>query len=85
VVQVQGKIKGRFGRAAAAASLAVSLLVAALPVTGVAAAACLSTGVLDRDGTPLTAKLVNPSGTVSGPGNGPAAGLLAGGGRHRVP
>jgi len=63
---VQVRIKGRLGRAAAAASLAGALLGAALPIANVAAATCLSTGALDRDGSPLTAKLMNPGGTVSG-------------------
>ena len=59
-------IKGRLGRTAAAASFAGSLLIAVLPITGVAASTCVSTGAVDRDGTPLTAKVVNPSSTVSG-------------------
>ena len=58
--------KGRFGRAFAGGGLLGSLLAAGL-VSGVSASpACIATGALDRDGTPLTARLVNPAGVVKG-------------------
>jgi len=54
------------GRAAAIGALVGCLLLVGAGATGVAAASCVSTGALDRDGTPLTARLVNPAGPVKG-------------------
>ena len=47
-------------------AMAGSVLAAGLASTVVAASPCVATGALDRDGTPLTARLVNPAGTVKG-------------------
>ena len=56
----------RVGRTITAGGLAGSILAAGFATTTVAASSCVSTGAVDRDGTPLTAKVVNPPGTVSG-------------------
>jgi hypothetical protein len=55
----------RLGRATLSGAVLGSLLVGGM-AAGVAATTCLATGALDRDGTPLTARLVNPAGTVTG-------------------
>ena len=56
----------RAGRALIVGGVAGSILAAALGTTIAAAASCVSTGAVDRDGTPLTARIVNPAGTVKG-------------------
>ena len=56
----------RAGRALIVGGVAGSILAAAFGTTVVAASSCVSTGAADRDGTPLTARLVNPAGTVKG-------------------
>ena len=53
------------GRAALSAVLVGGLL-GGMATSAAAAGACASTGALDRDGTPLTARLVNPTGVVRG-------------------
>lgn len=63
---MQHRIGARLGRAITMASLLGSLVVVALPASGVSAATCLATGALDRDGTALTARMINPAATVSG-------------------
>ena len=56
----------RAGRALIVGGVAGSILAAAFGTAVAAASSCVSTGALDRDGTPLTARLVNPAGTVKG-------------------
>ena len=63
---MRGTIRKRFGCTVALASLVGSLLIVIVPAGGAAAAACLATGAQDRDGTTLTARVVNPAGPVSG-------------------
>lgn len=46
--------------------LSLSLLTLGGGVSGAVAASCLPTGAVDRDGTPLTARVVNPAGAVRG-------------------
>jgi hypothetical protein len=60
------KVGLRLGRAALLASLLAGALASGPATTIVAAAGCTPTGALDRDGTALTAKLVNPGSVVRG-------------------
>jgi hypothetical protein len=62
---MQRTMRTRLGRVALSSALLGSLAVAALPAAA-GATGCLATGALDRDGTPLTAKLVNPRRPVTG-------------------
>jgi hypothetical protein len=57
---------GRVLRLAAGGALLGSLLLGTLPGTVAAAGPCHATGALDRDGTPLTARIVNPARAVTG-------------------
>jgi Right handed beta helix region len=59
-------VRARLGRAAATGVLLGVALNGGGIVSTASAATCLATGALDRDGTPLTARIVNPSGTVAG-------------------
>jgi hypothetical protein len=58
-------VRARLRRAAATSVLLGAVLIGALP-SPVSGAACIATGAPDRDGTPPTARLVNPNGKVSG-------------------
>jgi len=58
-------VRARLARATLSSAILGSLLIGGLAGRA-AAATCLATGALDRDGTPLTARIVNPSGTVNG-------------------
>ncbi|MBA2382130.1 MAG: right-handed parallel beta-helix repeat-containing protein [Chloroflexi bacterium] len=62
---MNARIGGPLARAAMAGSLVGSLLVggAAAPVS---AAGCLATGAVDRDGTALTARIIDPARPVTG-------------------
>ena len=75
----------RLGHLLLGASIATALL-SARPAAGVAAASCRPTGAHDRDGTPLTARLVNPRGSVSGriDASGCQVGIYFGTGNGRV-
>jgi hypothetical protein len=55
----------RLARATVSLALLTGLLLGHA-VERASAASCVATGALDRDGTPLTARLVNPPGPVSG-------------------
>ena len=56
----------RIGRAVVGGAVVGSVLATGLASTAIAASPCVATGAVDRDGTPLTARLVNPVGTVKG-------------------
>ena len=56
-------VRARLARAMVTSAMLGTLLIGG-SATSVAGSTCLATGALDRDGTPLTARLVNPSGTV---------------------
>jgi hypothetical protein len=58
-------VRARLGRAAATSVLLGAVLIGGVPATA-SGTACIDTGALDRDGTPLTARLVNPTRPVSG-------------------
>jgi parallel beta helix pectate lyase-like protein len=58
-------VRARLGRAFLASAILGSLLLGR-SAGRAAAATCLPTGALDRDGTPLTARIINPAGPVSG-------------------
>ncbi len=57
--------RARLGRAVAASIVLGAMLVGGVP-SAVSGASCIATGALDRDGTPLTARIVNPTKPVSG-------------------
>ena len=57
--------RARFGRAAATSVLLGAALIGGVP-SAASGAACIATGALDRDGTPLTARIVNPTAPVTG-------------------
>ena len=59
------RIGARLGRAAAMSVMLGSIAAWAAPVSA-GAATCLATGALDRDGTALTARIMNPARPVSG-------------------
>jgi hypothetical protein len=61
-----GRKLDHMGRAGLIAMLAGGMLAGMAPSAAVAAGACTSTGAVDRDGTALTARLVNPTGVVRG-------------------
>ncbi len=56
----------RISRAVIGGAVVGSVLATGLASTAIAASPCVATGAVDRDGTPLTARLVNPAGTVRG-------------------
>jgi hypothetical protein len=58
-------VRCRLGWSAAASVILASLLIGGLTSTA-SGASCLPTGALDRDGTPLTARIVNPTSPVTG-------------------
>lgn len=58
-------VRARLGRVVATSVLMGGVLTGGVHAIAVGAT-CLATGALDRDGTPLTARVVNPSGTVAG-------------------
>jgi hypothetical protein len=62
---MQMTARARFGRAAATSVLLGAALIGGAP-SAVSGASCLATGALDRDGTPLTARIVNPTKPVTG-------------------
>jgi hypothetical protein len=58
-------VRARLARATLSSAILGSLIIGGT-AGGAAAAACIPTGALDRDGTPLTARVVNPAGVVTG-------------------
>ena len=52
--------------AGASVLLSLAVLLGGIPPEASAASNCLATGAVDRDGTALTARLVNPAGVVRG-------------------
>ena len=58
-------VRARLARATLSSAILGSLLIGGT-AGGAAAAACIPTGALDRDGTPLTARVVNPTAPVTG-------------------
>jgi len=78
-------VRARLARATLASAILGSLLIGG-SAGGAAAATCVPTGALDRDGTPLTARLVNPAGSVSGTidATGCEVGIYYGSGSGRV-
>lgn len=58
-------VRARLARATLSSAILGSLLIGGLAGRA-AAATCLATGALDRDGTPLTARIVNPARPVTG-------------------
>jgi hypothetical protein len=59
------KVQGHAARLISAGTLAGAMLIGAAPSTA-AADPCQATGAVDRDGTPLTARIVNPIRPVTG-------------------
>jgi hypothetical protein len=57
---------GRFGHLLLGAALAAAMLSAGSPTVAAASGSCRPTGANDRDGTALTARVINPSGAVTG-------------------
>lgn len=57
---------GRLGRALLGTAVGAAMLYAGTPAVSAAPGSCRPTGAIDRDGTPLTARLVNPTTPVSG-------------------
>jgi parallel beta helix pectate lyase-like protein len=58
-------VRARLSRATLSGAILGSLLIGGT-AGGAAAAACIPTGALDRDGTSLTARVVNPTAPVTG-------------------
>jgi len=57
--------RARLSRAAATSVLLGAALIGGIP-SGASGATCIATGAVDRDGTPLTARIVNPTRPVTG-------------------
>ena len=74
-------VRGFIGSALLGSVLSVGVSTGAM-----AAPSCISTGALDRDGTPLTARIVNPAATVRGrvDATGCSVGVYFGQGTGRV-